>query len=223
MNHGNALKEDGPDRIELLRACAPFALAGDPVLSRLADAAEWISLTAGEGLEIDDGAVLAVADGRLRVITSGRFHDIDAGDVLFLDEAAAGRNVPAAAGTALSLALAALIPSSALLSEVDGVDGFGGQLARYFARRLTAAGGAAASPSHKLYAQLVMLAQPNGGDGCWRIERMPRHRELAGEAGLSEEAAADAIAHLISTGVARRNYPGMDILKYDSLRRLASV
>lgn len=207
--------------LEALKASKPLASAPDAALARLAAQGVRHDLQGGEGLEIDgDAAVLAVS-GRVRVIEGGRFHDVEPGQILFFEEIVAGRSAPAAAGTALEAASVVFLPAAAIRNELAQA-GTGAAVARYLARRLTAGGAAASSPSHRLYSQLIMIARPNGGDGNWRIAKMPRHRELAGEAGLSEEAAADAIAHLISTGVARRDYPGLEILDYDALRRLAS-
>lgn len=209
------------DALDALKASKPLAAVPEAALLRLAEQGVRHDLAGGEGLEIDgDAAVLAVT-GRVRVIEGGRFHDVEPGQILFFDEIVAGRGAPAAAGTALEAAAIIVLPAAAVEEMLTGAAA-GAAVARYFARRLTAGGAAASSPSHRLYGQLVMIARPNGGDGNWRIAKMPRHRELAREAGLSEEAAADAIAHLISTGVARRNYPGLDILNYDALRRLAS-
>lgn len=213
---------DAAGTLGALKACKAFAAVPEPALVTLAEAGIRHDLGPGEGLEIDGDAAVLPMQGRLRVIEGGRFHDAQPGDILFFDEIVAGRGAPAAAGTALEAASVLILPAASIGAALADPE-TGAALVRYFARRLTAGGGAPASPSHRLYGQLIMIARPNGGDGNWRIARMPRHRELAAEAGLSEEAAADAIAHLISTGVARRDYPGLEIINYEALRRLAAA
>ena len=58
--------------------------------------------------------------------------------------------------------------------------------------------------------------------GVWRIEKMPKHRELADRAGVDEASAAGAVASLIQEGVAQRDYPGLVINDMSRLNTLAS-
>ena len=58
--------------------------------------------------------------------------------------------------------------------------------------------------------------------GGFCIKRMPKHRELADEAGVEESFAANAVATLIQEGVARREYPGLLIDDMSRLNQLAS-
>ena len=57
--------------------------------------------------------------------------------------------------------------------------------------------------------------------GAWRIEKMPKHREVAQLAGVDEADAASAIAYVIQEGVARRDYPGLIIDDIARLNHLA--
>ncbi len=50
---------------------------------------------------------------------------------------------------------------------------------------------------------------------------MPKHRELADEAGVEEALTAGAVASLIQQGVARRDYPGLVINDMARLNELA--
>lgn len=211
------------DGAAALRGLAPFAGASLTPLQRLDTAAEWRRVARGQAFQMDENSVLACAAGQVRLIAGSRYFDIEAGQICFLEEAVAGRATPHCAGAALYESLFAVIPAAAIAAEMAPGRALAASLAQYFAGRL--AGGRreeVSGPAQKLYARLAMLAQPNGADGFWKIGRMPRHRELADHAGLTEEDAANAVAHLISTGVARRHYPGLEIIDYPSLQRLAA-
>jgi len=201
------------------------ALNGAPAaaLRRLSEAAEWRDLRPGQAFELDENTCLACVEGRLRVIAGAQFHDVRAGEALFLERAAAGEETPSAAGAAIEPAVFAAIPFYAIMDELAPGRGLASTLTRWFARRLCRAAPDRANPSRKLYAALAMMAVPNGADGHWRIERMPRHREMADMSGMSEEGAANAVAHLISLGVAQRDYPGMKIIDFEALSRLAAA
>lgn len=210
------------DRAGSLRAFGPFAEAAEAPLQRLAQAAEWRQVAPGQAFELPANAVLACVSGMVRLIGGARFQDVPGGEMRFLEEAVARRSVPAYAGAALYESIFAVIPASAIADEAARGRSLAAPLAAWFASRLIREErGDDESPARKLYGQLAMLAQPNGADGFWKIAKMPRHRELASGAGMSEEDAANAVAHLISTGVARRDFPGLEILDYESLRRLA--
>lgn len=210
------------DRPGSLRAFAPFAEAAEAPLQRLAQAAEWRRVAPGQAFELSADAVLVCVSGLVRLIGGARFQDVPGGEIRFLEEAVARRSVPACAGAALYESVFAAIPAAAIAEEAAPGRSLAAPLAAYFASRLVREErGDDESPARKLYGQLAMLAQPNGADGFWKIAKMPRHRELAASAGMSEEDAANAVAHLISTGVARRDFPGLEIIDYESLRRLS--
>jgi len=224
MQGEDDLFEDAESRVEALRALAPFADAAAAPLKRLAEAAEWRRARAGQPFELAEDRTLACVEGRVRLIAGPRFFDVEAGGLVFLEDIVAGRSAPACAGAALTGSTFAAIPAAAIAEELKPGRALALSLARHFARRLAGRpADEAGHPARRLYAQLAMMAQPNGADGCWKIGKMPRHRELAALSGLSEEAAADAVAHLISTGVARRDYPGLAIIDYESLRRLSAA
>ncbi|MBI1391610.1 MAG: hypothetical protein GC152_02605 [Alphaproteobacteria bacterium] len=77
-----------------------------------------------------------------------------------------------------------------------------------------------ASARQRIHAALLDWAEVHKGQ--WRIAKMPKHRELAERARVDESQTAAAIAALIASGVARRDYPGLAITDIDELRRLAS-
>jgi len=80
---------------------------------------------------------------------------------------------------------------------------------------------AEAEPGQRVLAALLNFAERDGVSGSWRVERMPKHRELADVAGVEEAAAAGAVASLIQAGVARRDYPGLVICDFERFTELA--
>ena len=82
-------------------------------------------------------------------------------------------------------------------------------------------GAAQAAPEQRIYAALLECIVRDPLSGAWRIERMPKHRELADRAGADEAAAAAAVAALIQEGVAQRDYPGLVVNDMARLNQLA--
>jgi CRP-like cAMP-binding protein len=89
--------------------------------------------------------------------------------------------------------------------------------------KATAGGGAAeeSAPERRVFAAIVSLVRRDAVAATWRIDRMPKHRDLADLANVAESDAASAVASLISSGVARREYPGLVIEDMAQLNRLA--
>jgi len=80
--------------------------------------------------------------------------------------------------------------------------------------------------AQRLYTELLALAEPcSGKDGAdaLLIARLPRHRVLADRISTTEEAVARAIAGLVRSGVAERDYPGLVIKDEAALRSLAGA
>lgn len=76
--------------------------------------------------------------------------------------------------------------------------------------------------SKRIYSELLKLLERDVVADNWRIEKMPKHREVAQLAGVEEAEAASAIAIIIQEGVARRDYPGLIIDDIGRLNHLAS-
>ena len=74
-------------------------------------------------------------------------------------------------------------------------------------------------PRARVFRHLLTLVR-QGGDGR-SIEEMPRHAALAEAAGVSDVEAAGAVADLIARGIARRAYPGLEVLDSEELHRAA--
>ena len=99
-------------------------------------------------------------------------------------------------------------------------------MAMYFAEQLSSVRyktkTAQAAPEQRVFAALLQFVERSAVNGDWRIDRMPKHRELADQAGVEEAIAASAVAALIQEGVAKREYPGLIINDMQRLNQLAS-
>ena len=78
-------------------------------------------------------------------------------------------------------------------------------------------------PEQRIFAALMDYVERAPTSGEWRIEKMPKHRELAEKAGVEETEAASAVAALIQDGVARRDYPALIINDIRRLNALAGL
>ena len=99
---------------------------------------------------------------------------------------------------------------------------FLGSFARQLLRSRTARDLPKADPQQRIIAALFDMVERDKADASvWRIAAMPKHRELGEIAGATEVEAAEAVARLISEGIARRDYPGLVIADYNKLHALA--
>jgi len=78
-------------------------------------------------------------------------------------------------------------------------------------------------PEQRVFAALMEFVERAPASGEWRIEKMPKHRELAERAGVEEAEAASAVAALIQDGVARRDYPALVVNDIRRLNTLAGL
>lgn len=149
-------------------------------------------------------------------------------------------------GSFFALALAVLAPDAVGLSEVsisadetadavlidaEALRGLVAQrpllarcLLQHFARASIKTGAAAAdetAPDRRVFAAIAAMVRRDAVAAAWRIDKMPRHRDLADLANVAEADAANAVARLIVSGVARRDYPGLVIDDMAQLNRLA--
>jgi len=77
------------------------------------------------------------------------------------------------------------------------------------------------APHQRVYTALLNFVKRDMTTGQWRIQQMPKHRQLADQAGVEEAVTADAVATLIQDGIAERDYPGMVINDISRLNELA--
>ena len=176
----------------------------------------------------EDGSVLFLIEkgsGRLTRADGERgdiaVEEIRAGDVVGL---------PGFAREDETLATCALQATDALsLVEVDahrlrGAAEADGLLALALLRTLARQGARARTgedPRTRVFRHLLTLVRQN--EGGRSIPEMPRHAALAEAAGVTDVEAAGAVADLIAQGIARRAYPGLEVLDSDRLHRAAFV
>ena len=98
-------------------------------------------------------------------------------------------------------------------------------VAQFFAKSLAASKFAppvaAKRTEEHVFAALLEYVERDQVTGQWRIQRMPKHRELADKAGVDEAMAASAVAKLIQERVAIRDYPGLVIMDMNELESMA--
>jgi CRP-like cAMP-binding protein len=193
--------------------------------ARLAPHARGFDIAAGDTCDAlgQDGLVLFVLAGRLRVsaCTDGRiaYVDLAGGAAAGLVEAVMGRSCGPRAVLALEDSHIVVLPAAPLLAAVAASAAASFALARRLAGALAAAEGSD-DPLQRVFRDLLRATRPLG-EARWTVDPLPRHRELAERAGVAEEAAAAAVAHLVRLGVARRRYPALDIEDREALRALA--
>ena len=81
---------------------------------------------------------------------------------------------------------------------------------------------AQAAPERRVYEILAGAVERDAVSGDWKIPVLPKHRELAEQAGVDDGVAASAIAGLIQDGIARRDYPGMIVCDMSRLTQLTT-
>jgi len=127
----------------------------------------------------------------------------------------------------------AILPQSRFAELLTREESVSRALLVQYAHRLRSvrdAGQEEAAPSRELsgeqrvYGELISLAEPRVGRedeaGGLFVARLPRHRELANRLSTTEEVVARAIAELVRSGVAVREYPGLLIRDEQALRHL---
>jgi len=219
----------------ILRA-PPFRDLPDQVISSLAEASNLRSYSAGETVfamgQFDGSEFLIVRSGKLQAAHADQkngsmlIEHVLEGDVFGLAFAVIGEEMRAPAGVSLaaeSECEIVAIDASALRLIVAQRPTLTRNMMLYFARkslgaeRLSEEG----SPERRVFAVLSAIAERDAVTSEWQISRMPKHRELADQASVEEADAANAVAKLIQTGIARRNYPGLIIDDMAQLGRLA--
>lgn len=221
-----------------LATAAPFAGLPDQVLKAIGDVSLERVFTAGETIvslgQYDGGEFYFVLRGKLKAA----FAD-ETTRAMLIEEVIEGRFfgladavAESAAATAERLTLTAEADSTVISIESAPFRAIVAQrpsltrsLMHYFARSLCAYGfhdAAGDSPVRRVFAALMAHIERDAVTGEWRIGRMPKHRELAEQAGTDESVAATAVAQLIQDGVASRDYPGLIITDMAEFSRLAS-
>jgi CRP-like cAMP-binding protein len=154
------------------------------------------------------------------------FEDAGPGEVFGLAIAISGSEGSRAASMSLAAERSTeilAVDSESLRLLVQETPALAKNLMSYFARKLSGVSSQQedASPERRVYAALLSFVQRDAVAAEWRIPKMPKHKELAQSADVDEAEAAAAVAKLIQSGVARRDYPGVVIEDMASLNRLA--
>ncbi len=221
-----------------IAAADPFHDLPDQVISALAEAASLRTYAAGETIfamgQYDGTEFLIVRTGKIKTSYADPktgamlFEETPTGEILGLAIAATGGDASRAGGMSLTAERESeivAVDAQAFREIVAQRPSLTRNLMLYFARRLsgeTNAGAEETSPERRVYAALAGYVERDAVNAEWRISRMPKHRELADRADVDEAEAANAVAKLIQSGVARRNYPGLVIDDIAQLNRLAS-
>ncbi|MFZ5618417.1 MAG: Crp/Fnr family transcriptional regulator [Pseudomonadota bacterium] len=222
---------------EAISSTQPFHDISGEAVAALAEAASVKSYAAGATVfamgQYDGSEFLIVRSGRLKVSHADAktgamlFENVQAGEMFGLAIAAAGGDAARLAGVSLSAERDSEIVAvdAEVLRDLAGTrPSLARNLMLYFARQLSGEARPAAeesSPERRVYAALAAYVERDAVNADWRIPRMPKHRELADRADVEETHAASAVAKLIQSGVARRNYPGLIIDDIAQLNRLA--
>lgn len=222
---------------ETIAAAAPFADLPEQVVNALCSAAQMRAYAAGETVlamgQFDGSEFMIVRSGKIKVshadARSGAmlFEELGAGEIYGLAFAVVGADAAQLAGISLAAerdSTVVAVDAETLRELARERPSLTRSLMLYFARRLSGDQRSAAeesSPERRVYATLASYIERDTVTAEWRIPRMPKHRELADRADVDEAAAASAVARLIQSGVARRNYPGLIIDDIAQLNRLA--
>lgn len=219
----------------LVAAAAIFADLPASDIDAIADASRIRRFGAGETVfstgQFDGSEIIFVASGVLKSAQadprSGSMvvEAIGAGACFALALAAIspdGCRFGEATITAEAPTLALFIDAEAMRARVAQSPLLARALLLHFAKAALGAGSAEESgPERRVFAAIASLVRRDAVAATWRIDRMPKHRDLADLANVAESDAASAVARLISSGVARRDYPGLVIDDMAQLNRLA--
>ena len=217
-------------------AAPPFRDLPKPVIASLVEASSVRRYSAGETVyamgQFDGSEFLIVLSGKLKVANADAktgsmlFEHVPTGEIFGLAFAVLGESQRTPTGVSLTAerdCAVVAVDSEALRQVAAQRPSLTRTLMIYFARKLLGDGRAQeeGSPERRVYAALAALIERDAVTAEWKIERMPKHRELADRAGVEESDAANAVAKLIQSGVARRNYPGLVIVDMTQLNRLS--
>ncbi len=222
---------------ETIMGAAPFSDLPGQVVGILADAASRRPYTAGETIlamgQFDGSEFLIVESGRIKVSQADPktgamiFESVGAGEAYGLAFALVGADQSRLAGISIAAdrdSVIVAVDAETLRNIARERPSLTRNLMLHFARRLAGDNKEAAeetTPERRVYAALSSYIERDAVSAEWRIVRMPKHRELADRANVDEADAASAVAKLIQSGVARRNYPGLVIDDIAQLNRLA--
>lgn len=223
---------------EAILAASPFTDLSDKIISAIEEASSLREYAAGQTVfsmgQYDGADAFVVARGKMRVSVI----DAETGSVI-VDDIGEGRSfavdltfVEGEKSVYSRLAVTAEEDLALVFIDAEALRTLAGQrpslmrnLAQFFAEELGErrfnAMAAEAAPQQRVFAELLKFIERDGVTGLWRVQRMPKHRELADLADVDESIAAGAVATLIQEGIARRDYPGLIVEDMTRLNELA--
>lgn len=228
--------ESGSDDFVFYQS-APFDALPPAAIDQLKGSVVYKAFEAGDTVfsigQYGGDDIVFVERGTARVTTSAEdgalsvtdFHvgELIGVELVLTQRQEAGLKIGLSAMTPLRLAY---IDAALFEDLVQRYPTFARGLLRWVAQRLVAQDiepeVGISSPSQRIFAYLFDLIERKPDDlSSWHIPVMPRHREVSDATGTSELDAAEAVADLIGRGIAKRDYPGMVIVDYDSFHALA--
>lgn len=231
----------GSDELRsLLSRVTPFGDLPDAVIGALAEISTLKSYDSAETLyalgQYDGGELLVVSQGSLKAtIADGEsgammIDTVNEGEIFGLSSAVAGDQGVDPEKITLAVEASATIiaiEAEAFRVVVAQRPSLTRNLMHYFAKVLAGARYELAvadesSPERRIYAALMDYIERDAVSGAWRIDKMPKHRELAEKADTEEPKVASAVAQLIQDGIAKRDYPGLIITDMNGLSRLSA-
>ncbi|NNL89943.1 MAG: Crp/Fnr family transcriptional regulator [Marinicaulis sp.] len=233
-----ALPAPSEEIVSVLDKIDLFANLPDAVFETLSENSEQRDYAAGQTIfsmgQYDGGEFLIVESGKMRVTiveadTGAMFIDeFSENDIFGLEIAMSSSSAEAVQ----QLSVTAEEDCSVVAIDATTFRSLAGQrptlmrnVAMHFAAELSIlryrSMAAQAAPEQRVYAALLEFVKRDNVTGVWRIESMPKHRELADMANVEESDTANAIATLIQEGVAVRDYPGMLINDMTRLGQLS--
>ena len=209
-----------------------------PVLQKITASAQVRTLLANETLytigQYDAFECIAIRHGSVKITRASRTNGdmsievVGAGGVIGLDMVLAdNRDVGSAiAIEALEETSFIGIESDVLLEAISESLEATAAFVRYFACLSIEASfsevDAVGAQGRIFSALLAMVERSELQTGGYYIAEMPKHRELAEIAGVTDVEAAEAVATLLRQGIATRDYPGLKIENYLALEKLAT-
>ncbi|MEM9705333.1 MAG: Crp/Fnr family transcriptional regulator [Pseudomonadota bacterium] len=220
-----------------LRELPLFAEAPEKAIAAVAEVAERRLYAPGETVyaigQYDGEEAIFVVDGAVNATYPDRsqgaviMESWSAGRIFGADAAVIEETPPGAIALTVVAETAAeiiTVPCDALRSIIAQRPSLTRLFMLHFARMLherpVALEPDQPTPERKIIDRLATLAEHDPLGGFWRIARMPKHRELAGETDTDETTVANVVAGLIHKGVARRDYPGLII---SDMRKLENM
>lgn len=219
---------------QAIRQLDCFAGCDASVVMALLPHADLIQYQAGDTIialgQYDGAALFGLAAGEARLTkATAATGDIDVQDV---DPGKLIGLAPVLAGYGLgpqALSLVATTDLSMVLIDASGLMGLAHEnmdvakpLLRHCAAELVrseAPMDEEIGPERRVYRHVLGLVERRGE--AFIVPQMPRHAALGEMAGAPDRVAAAAVAHLISTKIAHREFPGLVIAEMESLRALA--